>query len=489
MDNVVPSNWVDTFAERLQAYVSVRWGIQANIWKDHLQLQGNDPLPEKILGALTRSSVIVSVISPTYFKSPWCTTELHTFCESKRSSTDVSLPLRVFKVFKSAVEATATKQIPELVDTMGFPFYHKSQDGKKDVSVDRSQEQADFDNLVDDLAIPISQVLDKLLGGEGGVSRLSGIKIYLGRTGSDLAPQRDRLRIGLLLAGHTVVETDPVYDTGYDKRVVAQLADCHMSIHPIGDNFVRLENSDLPIDGHAYDLATETARSRPEFLRISWRPSRSLPPEARQAEFVERVRDDVQLANMEHIEDQREFFEQTLGDRLAAIRDRIKAAAAAAAPAGPAAAARPRANQVYLLFDPRRDGVAGTPSAVTIAAVRAHLIDQKFKVVKPVTDGSEQDAAEFHDLMLKQSDAVLIYYGNAGPLWIAKIGAALKDTGRGFGLNGYAACAVLMAPPRSDEKDDYNDPDVPGIAISEPFDPAVLAPFLAVLRGTPLAAV
>jgi hypothetical protein len=495
MDNVVPDHWVDTFADRLQAFVSVRWGTEAKVWKDHLQLQGNDPLPEKILSALQRAYVIVSVISPTYFKSPWCTTELHTFCEAKRSGSDVGLPLRVFKVFKLGVEATAMKVIPELVDTMGFPFYHYN--GRKDVSVDPSEARADFDNLVDDVAIPVSQVLDKLLGGVGGLSRMSGIKIYHGRTGTDKAAERDRLRISLMLAGHTPVETDPVYDDQYDARVKAQLAACHLSIHPIGDNFARLENSDLPIDAHAYDLANDEAHARPEFLRISWRPSKLLPSDPHQAAFVERVRDDVQLANMEHIEDKREYFEQTLGDRLAAIRARMQAATAAAQPptttsAQPptaATAARPRAAKVYLLFDPRRDGAEGTPGAATIAAIRAHLIAQKLTVVKPLADGSPDEVAEYHQLMLRQSDAVLIYHGNATPLWVAKSVAELTTAGRGFGTNGYAATAVLLAPPPSDEKTDYNDVDVPGITTSEPFDASALAPFLAALHGAVTTAV
>ncbi|MDB5072400.1 MAG: hypothetical protein JWM87_3511 [Candidatus Eremiobacteraeota bacterium] len=477
-DNVVPRQWVDEFAKRLKEYVDVRWGGDAKVWTDSREVQGNDALQRKILAAVKRAYVIVSVISPSYFNSPWSLTELRTFYEAAKVDAEVDVTLRVFKVYKLSVEPIAAKTIPELVDTMGFAFYTKGE--RKDVTIDPSHANDVFNNAIDDVAIPVSQVLTKLLGGENRLSRMTGIRIYLGRAGSDLAEQRYALRIALLLAGHSVIETDLVYDGTYEKRVRAQLAGCHMSIHPIGDNYARLENSDLPVDRPAYDLANEEAKRRPEFRRISWRPVRTLPGNEAQARFIEVVRDDVTLGNMEHIEEELVYFKETLNDRLAVIAEHM-------GPGGlkPRAPARVSAKTVYLLYDPRFDGVEGTASAAAITAIRDYLIEQKFNVAKPLTERSPQDIADFHRRALRKCDGVLVYYGDASPLWIADAVDDLHDTakGRGFDAGGYDECAVLLAPQMTPAKRDFNDFDVRRLVLTDPFDPAVLANFIAKLRA------
>jgi hypothetical protein len=477
-DNVVPRQWVDEFARRLKEYVDVRWGGDANVWTDSRKVQGNDPLQRKILSAVERSHVIVSVISPSYFNSPWSLTELRTFYEAAKSGTEVDVALRVFKIYKLSVEPLAAQTIPELIDTMGFPFYTNSE--TKDVTIDPSKANDVFNNAIDDLAIPVSQVLSKLAGGKNGLSRMTGIRIYLGRTGSDLVQQRYALRIALLLAGHSVIETDLVYDETYENRVRAQLAGCHMSIHPIGDNYARLENSDLPVDCPAYGFANDEAKQRPEFRRISWRPVRTLPGNEAQARFIEFIRDDVRLGNMEHVEEELVYFKETVNDRIAAIAEHLQP------PGGkPEAVVRGSAKTVYLLYDPRCDGAEGTAGAADIPAIRRYLIEQRFKVVKPLTEGSAQDVAEFHRRALRKSDGVLIYHGDARPVWVADTVDDLHDAsvGRGFERGGYDACAVLLAPPMTEAKRDYNDADVPAILAAHPFDAAVLAPFIASLRA------
>ena len=120
-----------------------------------------------------------------------------------------------------------------------------------------------------------------------------------------------------------------------------------------------------------------------------------------------------------------------------------------------------------------------------LTAIRKYLFDQRFEIKRPLTQGDPDENAAYHARMLKACDAVLIYYGNAGPAWLESMVADVTDPDKRR-RGGYDACNVLLAPPRTDDKDDYLSHDVPGIELAEPFDPAqlggLLAPFVASLR-------
>src|ERR1700736_3973514 len=116
IDNEDPPQWVDTFAKQLQLKVDSRWGVRASIWKDE-RLQGNDVVQPLILSAVQRATVIVSVVSPGYVRSPWCKAELLTFCEANKSALTVNGKSRVFKVEKLPVtDPVVLGAFPMLLD-------------------------------------------------------------------------------------------------------------------------------------------------------------------------------------------------------------------------------------------------------------------------------------------------------------------------------------------------------------------------------------
>lgn len=69
------AGWVSKFHTTLDALVKQIAGDDLTIWRD-LRLQGNDYFCDTLVGALPKSSVLVSILSPRYVKSEWCLKEL-----------------------------------------------------------------------------------------------------------------------------------------------------------------------------------------------------------------------------------------------------------------------------------------------------------------------------------------------------------------------------------------------------------------------------
>jgi TIR domain len=494
IDNEDPPQWVDTFAKQLQLKVDSRWGVRAKIWKDE-RLDGNDVLQPTILPVVKSATVIVSVVSPGYLQSPWCQTELKTFCDANKTGLTVNGKSRIFKVEKLPIDDPAKLgTIPELLDCTGEKFYTKSKDGKKDVPVDPKR-KAEFANLVDNVALALTPLLGSLVGERARLPS-TGLTIYLAATSSDLRAQAESLRNSLRLAGHTVLENDPVYTPDYDQRVAGQLARALLSIHPVGDNYATLENSDELIESRAYALANEEAKRRTDFMRVAWRPGSSLPEESRKRAFVATLRDDVDQANMQFLARPLEELKTFVADYVrklttpaappaaasppaaaappAASPGTAQPAAAPFAPKPAAAVGKQRAKAVYLLYDNAADNAAGSPSAAHLTALRKFLFERGLEVRRPLSEGFPEVLADYHARMLRTCDAVLIYYGNADPDWLQLRVTDLGDPALGRGPGGYAACAVLLAPPRTADKDDYMSHDVPGVDIADPLDRAQL---------------
>ena len=71
--------WVSRFHESLEAMLSMRLGRQAEIWRDR-KLSGNDVFADEILAQFPKTALLISVLTPRYVESDWCTREVREFC-------------------------------------------------------------------------------------------------------------------------------------------------------------------------------------------------------------------------------------------------------------------------------------------------------------------------------------------------------------------------------------------------------------------------
>jgi hypothetical protein len=193
------------------------------------------------------------------------------------------------------------------------------------------------------------------------------------------------------------------------------------------------------------ELANQCSQERHDFSRILW-----MPTDAAQREFDEFV---------QGLQDEPDFISTNLESLKDIIRDRLTQ------PPAPVLD-RPLDGtvQVYLDCDERD---------LELPAIEPlyEWLDQNFRVVLPDYADSSLTNSE---ALIKQCEAVLIYYGEANGLWLKRRLNALKKTlyGRPTPLRAKAIYAANPAKQR------FSDPDVPVIEGFGDFQPDLLNVFL-----------
>ncbi len=97
--------WIDLLHERLSVLLAQALGYEPRIWRDGHRLQGNDELSGAIGAGVTRSLLLVPVISPRYVQSDWCNREMEAFHAAQAQQGPLpgspGFRSRVFKVVKT----------------------------------------------------------------------------------------------------------------------------------------------------------------------------------------------------------------------------------------------------------------------------------------------------------------------------------------------------------------------------------------------------
>src|SRR5215813_10789922 len=117
--------WISRFHASLEALLSMRLGQAAKIWRDD-KLQGNDVFADEIVDQFAQTAVLVSVLTPRYLNSEWCTREVREFCERAEQTGGVVVDnrARVFKVLLSPVGTQEQESLPAVVkDILGYEFF------------------------------------------------------------------------------------------------------------------------------------------------------------------------------------------------------------------------------------------------------------------------------------------------------------------------------------------------------------------------------
>src|SRR5882724_2526739 len=70
--------WVSRFHASLRALLSMRLGRPAEIWRDD-KLKGTDIFGDEIVSQFPKTAMLISVLTPRYVESEWCTKEIQKF--------------------------------------------------------------------------------------------------------------------------------------------------------------------------------------------------------------------------------------------------------------------------------------------------------------------------------------------------------------------------------------------------------------------------
>lgn len=465
--------WVTQFHATLQAMLSQRLGEKARIWRDD-KLAGNDVFADEIVGQFAKTALLVSILSPRYVRSEWCTRELQEFCKAAAHSGGVTLGnrSRVFKVIKTPFEQTAA--LPEPVQqTLGYPFYALDGDDPKELDPafgDEARQQ--FLSKLSSLAWEIAKCLQQLVQsapGGGTAAAPARPVVFLADCGRDLRDVRERLATELRMHGHEVLPAQqlPPNEDALLPELKSQLERCALAIHligrsvgpvpdgPSGRSLVMLEN----------ELAAERCRQA-GLRRIIWLPEGVAGERVEQQAFIDALQRDAALQFGADL--MRGDVEALKGAMHLALR-RIEAPAAtkALAPAADAA----QAGVVHLIMS-EADRAASVPLLKLLRA-------QQLRVTIPVFVGDAAAVREANAQLMSDSDAVILFYGAGDEVWKFHQQNELRKHAADGKRRSVWTC---LMPPSSPDKQllrQLADPDL--IDLLDGVSLAALQPLLAAL--------
>lgn len=446
LDNVAlqkgTAGWVAKLHQDLENRVGVKLGKRPHIWRDP-KLKGNDVFAERLVERLRRVASLVSVVSPAYIKGEWTRKELLEFWRAAEEQGGIQFgdKSRIFKVLKTKVPLE--RQGPELQSVLGYDFFKEDSASGKiqefDENIYGPGIRHEYWARVEDLAHDISSLLE-MLEGSGPTLKSEFDCVYLAETTSDLKDQRDQIKRDLVEHGHTVfpIRPLPLVASEISAAVRQDLAKCCMSIHLIGKCYSLVPEGDVhSLQEIQSDLAIERGE-KGRFSRLMWIPVGLQVEDDRQQKVIEKLRLDPR------IQQGADLLETSLEDLKTLIRDRLNVAPETKTKPRISAAVKENIPRVYMIYDQRDAKVASSWAN--------YLFEQGFEVIRPVFEGDEAEIREYHEENLCTCDGVLILYGAADELWLArKQRELLKSPGYGR-TKPKPVVAIALVPPETDAK-------------------------------------
>ena len=468
--------WVDIFHEQLQNFVNVHVGRRTRVWRDK-RLTGSEVFSDEIEQQLRSSAVLVSVISPGYLRSDWCSRELVGFTKTAQDRGNLRLGnlQRVVKVLRLPVERSVLP--PLLDDVLGGQFYRidPASGRARDLLIDASADALQvFRARVDDVAQDLSKLLDAMAaaGSPGGDQTAdsmpsAGDTVFLAWTTADLAEDREKLRRELEARNYTVVPTGapPLDAATVRARIVETLKDAKVAVHLIGARYGFVPEGE---ERSIIELQSDEAiyqESASRAARVFWLAPNTQPKDPRLITLLERVqKPSAQAGRLDLLANQSIDALKTL------VLDRLNPVTKAA-PRDVGAAS----GLVYLLCDQL--------DRATVGPIQDFLFDQSLEVRLPLFEGDSDQIREEHYETLKECDGVLVFWGKAKEGWLRTM---LRDMNKVFGLGRtapYKAASLYLANLPDASKDGFRTHQVTIVRPDRELETGVLRPFVDRLSG------
>ncbi|HEV2763038.1 MAG TPA: TIR domain-containing protein [Pyrinomonadaceae bacterium] len=475
--------WVDLLVERLPGAVANHLGYKPKVWRDEQSLRGHDHLRGAIDSGVSRSLLLVPVVSPRYVLSDWCRTELELFCAGPPVAGADSFSSRIFKVVKTplVLPHLKDKEPESLRDLIGYPFYEMEggipREFRPDVGSNKDPKYWDtlrrlgweMANMLVRLksaptttatkttvAVPTSPVVTTQTAAHAPAQTAAPVAatsapsaaapskfVYLAETASDLSDERERVRDELRQRGYGVLPeqklpTDERRKT--EEAVRADLARSVLSVHLVGQRYGPAPEDDgRSVVRIQEELAAEREQADPDFRRLRWMPPGLNAPGA---EVTDERQKTFLAALQQSVTARAELLQTSVEDLKTRVVEKL------APPAAPAAPPRPsKLKQVYLICENR--------DRPLVRPIREFLFKHNFEVITWFDQESNEKLTEHHRKYLKECDAALVYYGNADEFWVRKnLEDLMKAAGYGRETD-WAASAVFVGSPPNEQKEDF----------------------------------
>ncbi|RSL18145.1 uncharacterized protein DUF4062 [Edaphobacter aggregans] len=470
--------WITNLHRALEIRVGQLLGETPEIWRDP-KLTGNDVFENTLVEQLKRVAVLITVVSPRYVKSEWTRRELVEFWKAAEAQGGVKFhdKARIFKVLKTPIPRQMDP--PELQPLLGYEFFHVDAETGRVRELDDvfgAQAQKDFWMKLDDLAHDIAGLLEILQGesleGVPGVKTSTKEAVFLAETTADLKEQREAIRRDLQQHGYTVLPAQglPLVASEMKTSLEEDLAQCRMSIHPIGKNYGLVpEGSSVSLLEIQNELAIERGK-RGGFVRLLWIPAGLQVEDERQAKLIQQFRMDPRMqAEADLLETFLEDLETVIHDRLREEKPKI------AQQNGSLAIAEGCRGQIYLIYDQRDASIASLYADA--------LFNQGFEILHPTFEGDEAEVRQYHEDNLRVCNGVLIFFGSANEGWVRrKLREVQKSVG--YGRTGpLPGVTISCVGAKTAEKERFRTHEAPVIFQMDGFSADILSPFISRLKS------
>ena len=442
--------WISRFHASLEALLSMRLGRKARIWRDP-KLQGNDVFGDEIVEQFSNTAVLVSVITPRYLKSDWCTKEIREFCEEaeRRGGVVLANKARVFKVLKTPVDTQ--DPLPAVVkELLGYEFFRV--EGDTPLELDPAYGETfgqDYIRKIGQLAWDVKELVEELVttagarddGAEAEVA--SKPVVYLAECSYDRKQDREALEGELRRLGYGVLPDRelPRDEAGYIEAVKSLLSECGLSVHLIGAKHGAVpdgpsEKSTVELQN---DLAVEWSKIA-ALPRVIWLPEGTTSDQPAQQTFLDAIHTDpaAQFA-ADLITGDFEALKTTLYATLKRLEE--------PPPAGASANDAASASRLVYLICTAKDRRA-------TVSVRKYLNDHGLEVSMPAFEGDAASIRAVHEQLLTDCDAVLLFYGAGDEAWKRATDNELRKMSAYRSGKPLRASFTYLAEPSTDDKED-----------------------------------
>src|SRR5271166_643381 len=420
--------WITRFHATLSAMLSMRLGRKAEIWRD-IKLSGNDIFADEIIQQFPKTALLISVLTPRYVESEWCTREVKEFCKTAETTGGILVDnkSRVLKVIK----------IP-------------------------------FDN---------SELIKKMEAHAAASAAAPAVAakptVYLADCSYDRREDREAVQADLRLHGYPILAEVqlPTDEATFLGELAAIMGRSKLSVHIIGDNYGVVP--DGPSEKSVTVLENELAIQFSKKLglrRIIWLPSGTKCDSPRQQEFIDLLLRDPQAQLGA------DLITGDLEELKAAIHAALKKFEKPPPPPAPKEAVESGTKLVYLICDER--------DRKTTVPLRKFLKTQGFETNMPLFEGDAATVRQSNQDLLSACDAAIIFYGTGDEAWKRSIDAELRKAA------GYRTSKTPLAPftylaePATNDKTDLVDMEEPRlIDCLKGFSEPTLAEFVNSVSG------
>ena len=478
--NPTQEGWITRFHNTLKAALTMQLGRPAHIWRDS-KLEGNDIFADEIVQQFPKTGLLISVLTPRYVQSEWCTREVNEFykCAQTTGGVRVDNKTRIIKVIKMPVKDESP--LPDVMkEALGYPFFTYEQEKPVELNPAFGAQYGEkLDLKIYLLAQDVAELIGKMEASASAAavpeSSVQKPGIFLADCSADLSEAREAVMGDLRSAGYPIypqtklpVETE----ASFLGELAANLASCKLTVHIFGSSYGIVPDgpSEMSVPALTNALAIEYSRKF-GLRRVIWAPSGITPTSSRQQQFFQTMLRDPEA------QFGAELITGNLEDLKAAVHNELrKIEAPPPPPPAVASASEQGAKRVHLLFN-AQDKMLTVPLFTSLKA-------KGMQPSIPIFTGDAATVRKLNDDLLAVCDVAIIFYGSGDEAWKGTMDAEILRSKDYRPSKASPLCYTYLAGEPTDDKNflvAVNDPAV--INGLSGFSEAALANFVSAVAG------